>query len=104
MNDALQYVPTKHLFAMIAVQTTLTDTPQPSVPTAQVTSTTWSQQCCPISVRRKVRSSHLYVVSGLENLLDPSINSYSVERKLIHDGDADDVDDNLLSTGLLEGL
>ena len=76
-------------------------------------------------VRRKVRNIHLYAVSGLENLLDPSINCYSVERKLIHDGDDDDdvyddddddddddedddddddedVDDDLLSTGLLD--
>ena len=52
-------------------------------------------------VRRKVRNIHLYAVSGLENLLDPSINCYSVERKLIHDGDDDD-DDDLLSTGLLD--
>ena len=69
-------------------------------------------------VRRKVRNIHLYAVSGLENLLDPSFNCYSVERKLIHDGDDDDdvyddddddeddddedVDDDLLSTGLLD--
>ena len=62
-------------------------------------------------VRRKVRNSHIYAVSGLEGLLDPSINCYSVKRKLIHDGDdddddadddADDDDDDLLSTGLLD--
>ena len=74
---------------MIAVQTTLTDTPQPSVLTAQVASTTWSQQCCPISV-----CCHLYAVSGLQYLLDPSINCYSDERKLIHDGGDDDDDDD----------
>ena len=50
-------------------------------------------------VRRKVRSIHLYAVSGLESLLDPSINCYSDERKLIHDGG-----DDLFSTGLLDDL
>ena len=45
-------------------------------------------------VRRKARNSHLYAVSGLESLLDPSINCYSVERKLIHDGGDDDDDDD----------
>ena len=53
-------------------------------------------------VRRKMRNIHLYAVSGRESLLDPSINCYSVERKLIHDSDDVDVDDDLLSTGLLD--